>query len=568
MERRFKKRTVIIGLVMIVILLAGNIYLTYKNSQEIHRNTLLQARSERIKVVVSYIGIDIIHNLDLGIRSYALFNDKDYLYPFNKALERKDSILDLTRKLLLEEGVSLKEFDALRHSIEEYVLLCKKLKLLVDGNNMSAFLPMADQDLGYRLWLQYEHFTRGINTYEDGVLRKATAQYAGALRRNYILQVLLFLICVPTLLFTTIHAFRKFKIERQLRDVERERTNSLASENERLEKMVCDRTREITAKNRLLQERQEEIEAQNEEMRSQNEQLVTQQNEIVTQRDLLSAHNLKLAHAQEIILKQQIEIREKNESLEIEVERKTKELVSNNQQLEQFAFVAAHNLRGPVARILGLGNILGYASDNRMEEQMVIKNIIKSTIELDVIIKDLNTILEIRGNVSSNLSLVNFEQEMLIIKSNLDKEISETRCTITENFLQAPTIQTMKPYLDSILLNLISNAIKFRHPDRYPQIVVTTSVANEFVCLKVQDNGLGIDLEKYGKDIFLIYKRFHLHTEGKGLGLHLVKIQATAIGGYVNVESVPGKGTTFSVYLKKHEPEDQIRSRGQELATL
>jgi CHASE3 domain sensor protein len=111
MERRFKKRTVIAGLVIIIVLLAGNIYLTYRNSQEIDINTELQARSEKIKIVVSHIGIDIIHNLDLGIRSYALFKKQDYLYPFNKALERKDSIFQLTSMLLKQEEFYLEEFD-------------------------------------------------------------------------------------------------------------------------------------------------------------------------------------------------------------------------------------------------------------------------------------------------------------------------------------------------------------------------------------------------------------------------------------------------------------------------
>jgi light-regulated signal transduction histidine kinase (bacteriophytochrome) len=345
--------------------------------------------------------------------------------------------------------------------------------------------------------------------------------------------------------------------------MERERTFLLASENERLEKTVEARTREVTAKNRLLQERQEEIEAQNEEMRSQNDQLITQQNEIVAQKDLLSEHNLKLAQAQETILQQQAEIKEKNESLEVEVERKTKELVQHNQQLEQFAFVAAHNLRGPVARVLGLSNILKYVSDDRQEERQIVKNIVKSITDLDIIIKDLNTILEIRNDFSSHLSLVHFADEVRVIKSNLNKEISETKCTIKENFEQASSIITIKAYIDSILYNLISNAIRYRSPDRNPEIEITTSIVDDLVCLKVQDNGLGIDLCKYGKDVFSLYKRFHNHTEGKGLGLHLVKVQATAIGGDVSVASVPEKGSTFFVYLKNHPIDGQSGTKQQ-----
>jgi signal transduction histidine kinase len=557
-EYRFKRRTVIVGFVVVTILLAGNIFLTYRNSQEINRNTALQNRSERIKMVVSYIAIDIIHNLDLGIRSYALFKSDRYLYPYNKALERKDSIINLAGTLLKEERFPLDEFNALTDSIDAYVALNKKLRLLIDENNMGEFILLADQDKGYLLWLQYEHFANEVNQFENVVLHDAKERYNVALKNNYILQILLFLICVPTLLFTTTHTFKKFKLERQLREAEKERADLLKTENERLEKMVDERTKEITDKNRELQDHQNEIEAQNEEMRSQNDQLIRQQDEIVSQRDLLSTQNNKLAQAQEIILQQQAEIRQKNELLEIEVARKTKELLNNNQQLEQFAFVSAHNLRGPVARILGLGNVLNYASHDRQEEQHIIKSIIKSTIDLDVIIKDLNAILEIRSNINSHLASIDFADEMLLIKSNLAKEIRETDCAITEDFGEVRDIVSVKAYIDSMLYNLVSNAIKYRSPERRPKIIVRTSEIDDFVCLQVIDNGLGIDLEKHGKDVFSLYKRFHTHTEGKGLGLHLVKMQALAVGGHVNVQSVPGEGSTFSVYLKSHSKSNGV----------
>ena len=550
MQYGFKRRTVIVGFIVITILLAGNILLTYRNSINIDRNTAMQNRSERIKQLVSYIAIDIIHNLDLGIRSYALFKDPRYLYPYHKAIERKDSIVRLTETILTEEKFPLDEFNSLKDSIDAYVALNKNLKVLIDANDMDQFIMLANQDKGYHLWLQYEHLAKEVNSFEDVILQAAKLRYHDAIRNNYILQVLLFLICVPTLLFTTIHTFRKFKLERQLHETERERANFLKSQNDRLEEMVETRTHEIGDKNRELQQRQNEIEAQNEEMRSQNDQLVRQQDEIVKQRDLLSMQNSRLSHAQEIILKQQLEINRKNEALEIEVARKTKELLENNHQLEQFAFASAHNLRAPVARILGLGNVLGYASYDKEEEKLIIKSIIKSTVNLDTIIKDLNTILEIKTNINSNLTTVNFAEELTLIKSNLAKDIWQTNSTIHEDFTESKSIVSVKAYIDSILFNLISNAIKYRSPERCPIITIKTSVVNEYVCIKAIDNGLGIDLKRYGKDIFSLYKRFHEHTEGQGLGLHLVKMQALAAGGYVDVVSTVGEGSTFLVYLK------------------
>jgi signal transduction histidine kinase len=147
---------------------------------------------------------------------------------------------------------------------------------------------------------------------------------------------------------------------------------------------------------------------------------------------------------------------------------------------------------------------------------------------------------------------VNFSQEIELIKSNLEKEILETQCEILEYFQEVPSIISVKTYIDSILFNLISNAIKYRSPDRTLSIAVRTFIVDDYVCLEVQDNGLGFDLTKYGKDVFSLYKRFHTHTEGKGLGLYLVKMQVLALGGKVEVISVPDQGSTFRTYFKKH----------------
>ncbi len=550
MKHAFKRRSVVAGVIVITILLGGNIFLTYKNSVSIDRNTAMQTRSERIKIAVSHMAIDIIHNLDLGIRSYALFTDERYLYPYYKALTSRDSIINYAETLLREERFPLDEFHLLCDSIEAYVTLNKKLKALIDEGNQSEFIRLADQDKGYHLWLQYEKLASKVNQYEDRVLLRARNDYEAALKKNYTLQIILFLICVPTLLFTTIYTFREFRLERRLREVERERIAELRRMNEQLEETVQERTREITAKNIELQQRQDEIEAQNEEMRAQNEDLARKQDEIVSQRDLLTIQNHRLAQAQEIILQQQTEIKNRNASLEIEVSRKTKELVAYNHQLEQFAFVAAHNLRGPAARILGLGNILKHAADNPEEERLIIKNIVDSTSELDDIIKDLNRILEIRTNVKASVEPVEFANEMAMIKSNLASQIRETGCSIIEDFHEAPVIVSVKAYVDSILYNLVCNALKYRSPEKSLKVTISTKRINEFIRLQVSDNGLGIDLKKHGREIFSLYKRFHEHTQGKGLGLHLVKMQAQATGGHVEVTSEPGTGSTFSVFLK------------------
>jgi ligand-binding sensor domain-containing protein/signal transduction histidine kinase len=311
------------------------------------------------------------------------------------------------------------------------------------------------------------------------------------------------------------------------------RLGAVTRQNRKLEDLVDERTRELAL---------------------QNEELLQSQEEISSQRDLVSAQNHELQFAREIIEKQNNEIKLRNETLEAEVEERTRDLVEYNQQLEQFAFISAHNLRAPVARILGLGNVLEIARHKPDDVNMIIDRIIFTTQELDRVVKDLNTVLELRKNNTSVITKINLEEELELIKINLEKEIQETHTIFDQDFSKINIIHTLKPYLDSILVNLISNAIKYRQPSRPPIIRIHSFIEGDLVCLEVRDNGLGMDLSLYKEKIFTLYSRFHSHVEGKGMGLYLVKTQAHSLGGRIEVESETGIGTTFKVYIRNQVP--------------
>ncbi|MBL6446711.1 hypothetical protein JMN32_10335 [Fulvivirga sp. 29W222] len=269
-----------------------------------------------------------------------------------------------------------------------------------------------------------------------------------------------------------------------------------------------------------------------------------------------------LVASQRTIEEQNEEIKQQNEWLESEVKSRTKVLVDYSQQLEQFTFLAAHNLRAPIARILGLGRLLKLTEGNNIEETKEISNkLVKATKECDQVVKDLSLILDIKKNNTSIISNINISEELELIKVHLDKEIEETHTRFEEDFSACLSINTVKPYFESILINLISNAIKYRHPDRAPVIKVSTEVKGDYICLSITDNGIGIDLSMAGDKLFTLYSQFHEHAQGKGMGLYLVKTQAVTLGGYVEVDSEEDKGTTFRVYFKakqkvkeKHTP--------------
>lgn len=122
--------------------------------------------------------------------------------------------------------------------------------------------------------------------------------------------------------------------------------------------------------------------------------------------------------------------------------------------------------------------------------------------------------------------------------------------------LKEPVIQFSKKNLRSILFNILSNAIKYKSPDRAPEIRIRTEKSDEFTILSIQDNGLGINDEQK-KNIFGAFRRAHEHVEGMGIGLYLVKKTVTNAGGDMELESEEGKGSTFKVYFKNYSTEEK-----------
>ncbi|HRJ31465.1 MAG TPA: tetratricopeptide repeat-containing sensor histidine kinase [Cyclobacteriaceae bacterium] len=245
-----------------------------------------------------------------------------------------------------------------------------------------------------------------------------------------------------------------------------------------------------------------------------------------------------------------------NQDLELQVQKRTKELLSantelvkQNAQLEQFGYITAHNLRAPVARILGLGNIAGNTDHFSLpRDQDILKKLQASAHELDTIIHDLNAILDVKKGIHHAYESINLVDQFEKVKSILKDKISESHATINESF-EAKTCYAVPAYMESIFYNLLSNAIKYRHSDRKPVIKVKTHIMGNDLHITVSDNGIGLDLDKLKSKMFSLYQRFHHHVEGKGLGLFLVKTQVEALNGSIDVQSTVGEGSTFDIRI-------------------
>ncbi|MEN7547326.1 PAS domain S-box protein [Rapidithrix thailandica] len=227
----------------------------------------------------------------------------------------------------------------------------------------------------------------------------------------------------------------------------------------------------------------------------------------------------------------------------------TQDLVSKNKDLEQFAYITSHDLRAPLANIQGLVNLID-ADELNPDNQQLFSLLNTATENLDSVIKDINLILELKNDVKEVREWVSLNSLIQKVKESLKGQIQSTQASILTDFESIDEFFTIKSYVRSILYNLINNAIKYRQPDVPPVITIRTKkLTHNIFCLYISDNGLGIDLELHQKKLFGLYKRFHTHVGGKGLGLYLVKSQVDAIHGKISVESSLNQGTIFKICI-------------------
>ena len=313
-----------------------------------------------------------------------------------------------------------------------------------------------------------------------------------------------------------------------------------------------------------LQKRQKNIElaARNEEISLQKNEIARHNAEIGQRNEEITRQYKELAAARNTIEEQNLLLRGYNSRLEKQVEERTRqlmevneELIYQNNQLEQYAYVTAHNLRGPLARMIGLAYIFNHQDAADEINGTILEKVQKEVLQLDEVIRDLNQILDIRHKAGNNMELLDLNERIKFVAENFNEEIRTQEVQLTADVSAAQSVHFVKSYLDSILYNLVSNALKYRHPDRKPVIHIKSEYfSNDFICVSVADNGLGIDLKQHGHKIFGLYKRFHLHKEGKGLGLFLIKTQMESLGGRIKIQSQVNEGTILKLYFRIHHP--------------
>lgn len=229
------------------------------------------------------------------------------------------------------------------------------------------------------------------------------------------------------------------------------------------------------------------------------------------------------------------------------------ELLQSNADLKQFGFITTHNLRAPLTNLLAIVELLDLNKipDHSSKELLVAFK--TATFQLNDTLNDLIKVLFIKQNKNVALGQVDFKTVLERNIHDLRTLIKSSEISIETNFFEAPTIYFDAKYLESILLNLMSNAIKFSSSDRKLQVKITTRKEGEYIVLEFSDNGIGMDMEKVKDRIFGLYQRFHERADSKGIGLYLIHSQVTALGGKISVQSKVNEGTTFYIQFKQSQ---------------
>ena len=235
-----------------------------------------------------------------------------------------------------------------------------------------------------------------------------------------------------------------------------------------------------------------------------------------------------------------------------ELHRTMEHLQRSNQKLEDFAYVVSHDLKSPLSNLRALLDIYDRELIVDENNRQVMQQIDKSVDKLGRTLASFMSILLINENLKAPSEEIALEKSLDDITRDLSQLIGEAKATVHTDFSEVPAIVFVPVLFQSILQNLLTNAIKYRSPERDPVIRIHSEAKGGFDVLHFQDNGIGIDTERHGKNLFKLFKRFNTtQAEGSGVGLYMVKSILESSGGRIEVESELGRGTLFKLYFAK-----------------
>lgn len=236
------------------------------------------------------------------------------------------------------------------------------------------------------------------------------------------------------------------------------------------------------------------------------------------------------------------------------VEALNEELLATNADLDNFVYAASHDLKGPISNIEGLMTaLIDDLPENTLQSPTIkqVITLIQSSINrFKKTLTDLTEVAKTQRQAGDDVDHVNLGEVVREMLLDFEPAIAESGARIVTDLDPEAVITFSAKNVRSIVYNLLSNALKYRSPERTPQITIKVKTTPDQVILSVQDNGLGINLEDESK-MFSMFKRLHDHVEGSGVGLYIVKRIVENAGGSIKVESQVGVGSTFTITFRR-----------------
>lgn len=236
---------------------------------------------------------------------------------------------------------------------------------------------------------------------------------------------------------------------------------------------------------------------------------------------------------------------------ETEREKALMDLNQSQLELKELVYTALHDLRSPVSNMISIFDIcdeLNSPAEPYEESLRILKNSIgELKVKMDFF---LDRVVKNKEKASPAIETA-FKLSLMRVLQTLSGQINEAGTIIRHDFSNCPVVCFDETYLESIFLNLISNSIKYAVPHVSPVIDIVSSIQGDYIQLVFKDNGQGFDMEALNGRIFQAQQRFHNGTDGKGLGLYLVKSHLVNSGGHIKLDSRPGEGATFTLYFKR-----------------
>ncbi len=242
------------------------------------------------------------------------------------------------------------------------------------------------------------------------------------------------------------------------------------------------------------------------------------------------------------------DITEKREA-ELNLVKSYELVMEQNKRLLNFAYIVSHNLRSHASNMQSILEL--YTEEDSVEEKgQYIELLQKVSGNLDQSLHDLNDVVSISTNMDISVQNINVRETLESTLEILIPQINRKDARVRNKVPAAMEVSFNAAYMESVLLNFLTNALRYTDKSRTPEITISGYLKNERWVLEVQDNGIGIDMDAYGDKIFGLYKTFSSRNDGRGVGLFITKNQVEAMGGSVDVESTPGAGATFKVFFK------------------